>query len=108
MFVILAQRAPCSRRQCRDETQRLFRRRRTKPRSPYARWSGNGRRYHPRRYTFDVQSEEHVRLITGTLSVTLPGQPKQQFLAGQTYVVPRHSSFEVEAIGDVAYICYYR
>ena len=62
----------------------------------------------PGRYAFETQSEEHVRLITGTLSVTLPGRSKQQFFAGQTYVVPRHSSFEVEATDDVAYICYYR
>jgi uncharacterized protein YaiE (UPF0345 family) len=62
----------------------------------------------PGRYRFDAEFEEHVKIITGTLSVTLPEQRKQQFGAGETYVVPRNSSFEVEANDDVSYICCYR
>lgn len=62
----------------------------------------------PGRYTFDAQHEEHVRVITGALLVTLPGRQQQQFAAGETYIVPPNSSFEVEATDDVSYICYYR
>jgi uncharacterized protein YaiE (UPF0345 family) len=61
----------------------------------------------PGQYGFDADSEERVTIITGKLSVTLPQQRKQQFVAGETYVVPRNSSFEVEASDDVSYICYY-
>jgi len=62
----------------------------------------------PGRYTFDAEFEEHVKLITGMLSVTLSGKRTQQFVAGESYIVPRDSSFEVEASEDVSYICYYR
>jgi uncharacterized protein YaiE (UPF0345 family) len=61
----------------------------------------------PGRYIFDAQFEEHVRIITGALLVILPGLRQQQFVAGETYIVPRNSSFEVEATDDVSYICYY-
>jgi uncharacterized protein YaiE (UPF0345 family) len=62
----------------------------------------------PGRYTFVAESEEHVSLITGSLTVRIPGKPERNVTTGESYIVPRQTSFDVEATDDVAYICYYR
>lgn len=59
-------------------------------------------------YTFSAESEEHVTIVSGQLRVKLPGLDWRVVRKGQKYVVPRQSSFCVEADGDAAYICYYK
>jgi hypothetical protein len=60
------------------------------------------------RYTFSAGSEEHVVIVSGQLRVRLPGQEWKVVRTGEKYVVARSSSFDVEALCDAAYICYYK
>ena len=60
------------------------------------------------RYTFYAEYEEHVAIVSGQLRVKLPGREWRVVRTGEKYVVPRNSSFDVEALGDAAYICYYK
>ncbi|HYY94809.1 MAG TPA: pyrimidine/purine nucleoside phosphorylase [Pyrinomonadaceae bacterium] len=57
------------------------------------------------RCTFSAESEEHV---SGQLRVRLPGREWKVVRTGEKYAVPRSSSFDVEALSDAAYICYYK
>ena len=52
------------------------------------------------RYTFSAEYEEHVVIVSGQLRVRLPGREWKVVRTGEKYVVPRSSSFDVEAISD--------
>jgi uncharacterized protein YaiE (UPF0345 family) len=60
------------------------------------------------RYTFQAESEEHVTIISGQLRVKLPDQDWNIVRKDEQCIVPRNSSFDVEAESDAAYICYYK
>jgi hypothetical protein len=62
----------------------------------------------PGKYTFKTDSEERMHVVAGTLKAKLPGAAWQTFARGQSFVVPAHASFDVEAAADVAYLCYYK
>ena len=62
----------------------------------------------PGKYTFKTDSEEHIQIVAGTVKVKLPGGSWQSFSKTQTFVVPAHASFDIEAVADVAYICHYK
>jgi purine/pyrimidine-nucleoside phosphorylase len=62
----------------------------------------------PGNYTFKTDSEERMQIVAGTLKVKLSGAAWKPFSRDQSFVVPGHSSFDVEALADVAYICHYR
>ena len=59
-------------------------------------------------YTFKTDAEERMQIVAGTLKAKLPGADWRTFSRDQSFVVPAHSSFEVEALADAAYICWYR
>jgi len=63
----------------------------------------------PGNYTFSTSSEEHMTVISGLLRAVLPGSCRaRDYSPGETFVVPPGSSFDVEAVGDVAYLCLYK
>ncbi len=62
----------------------------------------------PGHYSFSTSSEERMTLIAGAMKVMLPGEDWKSLHAGEGFIVPAKASFEVEAAGDVAYICRYR
>lgn len=63
----------------------------------------------PGNYTFSTSSEEHMTVIAGLLRAVLPGSHEwHDHKPGQTFVVPPGKSFDVEAVGDVAYLCLYK
>lgn len=62
----------------------------------------------PGRYTFSTESEESVVVVAGHLRVKLPGEEWKVVSKGESYHVPRDCSFDVEADGDAAYVCYYK
>jgi hypothetical protein len=62
----------------------------------------------PGKYTFKTDSEERMQVVAGTLKAKLPGAAWQTFVTGQFFIVPAHASFDVEAAGDVAYLCHYK
>ena len=62
----------------------------------------------PGKYSFGTDCEEHMHIVAGTLKARLPGGEWKSYGKGQFFVVPPHVKFEVEAAGDVAYLCYYK
>jgi len=62
----------------------------------------------PGKYTFKTDSEERMYVVAGTLKAKLPGRAWQTFAQGQTFVVPAHAAFDIEAASDVAYLCHYK
>jgi len=60
------------------------------------------------KFTFKTDAEERMQIVAGSLKAKLPGAAWQAFSKDQTFVVPAHASFDVEASADVAYICYYK
>jgi uncharacterized protein YaiE (UPF0345 family) len=62
----------------------------------------------PGKFTFKTDSEELMRIVSGSLKAKLPGAAWQSFSTGQSFVVPAHASFDVEAAADVAYLCHYK
>ena len=62
----------------------------------------------PGNYSFGTDCIEHMHIVTGTLKAKLPGGEWQSYGPGKFFIVPKGVKFEVEAAGDVAYLCYYK
>lgn len=62
----------------------------------------------PGKYSFGTDCIEHMHVVAGTLKAKLPGGDWQSYGQGQFFIVPKDVKFEVEAPGDVAYLCYYK
>jgi uncharacterized protein YaiE (UPF0345 family) len=62
----------------------------------------------PGKYSFGTDCEEHMQVVAGTLKARLPNGDWQSYGPGQFFVVPPHVKFEVDAAGDVAYLCHYK
>ena len=62
----------------------------------------------PGKYSFGTDCIEHMHVVAGTLKAKLPGGEWQSYSKGQFFIVPKDVKFEVEATGDVAYLCYYK
>jgi len=60
------------------------------------------------KYSFGTDCVEHMHIVAGTIKAKLPGGDWQTFAQGQFFIVPANVKFEVEAAGDVAYLCYYK
>lgn len=59
-------------------------------------------------YTFSTSLKETMTVVSGTLSVQLPGQIEwQTFVDGQTFEVDANASFAVKVLEDTAYLCKY-
>lgn len=59
-------------------------------------------------YEFSTQQKEAMSIISGGLSVKLPGADKwQSFTAGDTFNVEENVSFKVKVASDTAYLCCY-
>jgi len=59
-------------------------------------------------YSFGTDCEEHMHVVAGTLKAKLPGGDWKSYQPGQHFVVPPKVKFDVQAAGDVAYLCYYK
>lgn len=62
----------------------------------------------PGKYSFGTDCIEHMHVVAGTLQARLPGGDWKSYSKGQFFIVPANVKFEVEAAGDVAYLCYYQ
>jgi len=62
----------------------------------------------PGKYSFGTDCIEHMHIVAGTLKAKLPGGEWISYGAGKFFIVPQGVKFEVEAVGDVAYLCYYK
>ena len=62
----------------------------------------------PAKLTFDTAAPEKMELIAGRCRVVLPGTSAvQEFAAGQSFDVPGQSSFEIEALEPLHYVCHF-
>ncbi len=62
----------------------------------------------PGEYTFGTSQNEVMTVISGALTVKLPGQTDwNTFSAGQSFAVAADKSFEVLVKTDTAYLCTY-
>jgi len=61
----------------------------------------------PGTYTFSTVSQEKMVITSGSLNVKLPGESWKTVKAGNEFFIQANASFDVKAIRDVSYICYY-
>ncbi|MFN3578916.1 MAG: pyrimidine/purine nucleoside phosphorylase [Pseudomonas sp.] len=63
----------------------------------------------PGEYEFGTQQLEIMQVISGKLTVQLPGSDEwEAFGAGSQFVVAAHSKFKLKVEEDTAYLCEYR
>ncbi|GAA4984123.1 pyrimidine/purine nucleoside phosphorylase [Kitasatospora paranensis] len=63
----------------------------------------------PGDYRFDTAAPETMHVISGALTVRLPGADGwETFTAGTRFDVPGNSAFDLKVDGDTAYLCEYR
>ena len=60
------------------------------------------------KYAFSTAKEETMVVISGILKAKLPGKDWAEFKQSDRFIVAANQSFDVEASGEVAYICYYK
>ena len=59
-------------------------------------------------YTFGTSQNELMQVMSGELQVKLPGSDSfETFAAGTEFNVAANQSFDVKAITDTAYLCFY-
>ncbi|MFO7659585.1 MAG: pyrimidine/purine nucleoside phosphorylase [Candidatus Cloacimonadaceae bacterium] len=59
-------------------------------------------------YEFGTTTIEYMTIISGTLSVLLPGTDDwQMYGKGQTFTVPANKKFKVQAAEQTVYSCFY-
>ena len=57
---------------------------------------------------FDTGAPESMELLAGRCRVVLPGaSAAKEFGAGQSFDVPAKSSFEIEALEPLHYVCHF-
>lgn len=63
----------------------------------------------PGEYDFGTAGAEIMHVVTGALTVRLPGSEEwQEFAAGTRFDVPANSRFQLRVAQDTAYLCEYR
>ncbi|MBA3981674.1 MAG: hypothetical protein C0462_13865 [Alcanivorax sp.] len=63
----------------------------------------------PGEYEFGTSQHETMQVVSGALTVKLPGSDTwQTFAAGDTFEVPADSRFQLKVAVDTAYLCLYR
>lgn len=59
-------------------------------------------------YRFGTQAKEIMTVVSGALTVLLPGTDKwQTFHQGETFEIPANSHFDLKVEDDSAYLCLY-
>ncbi|GAA2115724.1 pyrimidine/purine nucleoside phosphorylase [Kitasatospora saccharophila] len=63
----------------------------------------------PGEYEFGTAAPEVMHVVSGALTVKLPGAEEwQTFSAGERFSVPGDSKFQLQVSIDTAYLCEYR
>lgn len=63
----------------------------------------------PGEYEFGTTTEEAMTIISGRLTVKLPGASGwQDYEAGSTFVVAKDKKFQLKVSADASYLCLYR
>ena len=59
-------------------------------------------------YEFGTSQKETVTVVSGALTVKLPGSEKwQEFSDGKTFVVAANEKFQLQVAEETAYLCTY-
>jgi len=59
-------------------------------------------------YTFNTADKEKMTVVSGSLTVTLPGENNAQtYVAGESFDVAANSAFNVIVNCETAYLCLY-
>lgn len=62
----------------------------------------------PGEYDFNTSQDECMSVVSGALSVLLPGETQwQTYLSGEAFKVAANVSFQVKVVMDTAYLCTY-
>ncbi len=62
----------------------------------------------PGDYTFGTEQREYMTVVSGSLTVKLPGEENwQEFGEGETFIVEAKQSFDLKVSIDTAYLCKY-
>jgi purine/pyrimidine-nucleoside phosphorylase len=62
----------------------------------------------PGEYEFGTTTIEYMTVISGTLSVKLPGSDEyKMYRKGETFTVPKDRRFKLEVAEQTAYTCFY-
>lgn len=62
----------------------------------------------PGEYTFSTSQKEVMTVVSGALTVLLPGSSDwQTFNAGSSFTVAANASFQLQVTVDTAYLCTY-
>lgn len=60
-------------------------------------------------YEFGTSTIEHMTLISGDMTVKLPGETEWKAIAiNETFIVNANTSFQVKTNCDTAYLCIYK
>lgn len=63
----------------------------------------------PGEYEFGTSQLEIMHVVTGKLTVKLPGSEEwNDYSAGSQFTVPANSKFQLKVAQDTAYLCEYR
>lgn len=63
----------------------------------------------PGDYEFGTSQHEVLTIVSGALTVLLPGSDDwQTFSRGQQFAVPANSKFQLKVASDTAYLCTYQ
>lgn len=62
----------------------------------------------PGEYRFGTEAAERMDVISGALTVLLPGKSEwQTFADGESFDVPANSHFDLKVVVNTAYLCIY-
>ncbi len=61
----------------------------------------------PSTLTFNTGAPERMEILAGECFVTRPGKAKESYRNGQSFFVDGNSSFEIEVVSTVDYVCHF-
>jgi len=63
----------------------------------------------PGEYEFGTSSVEYVTVVSGVMTVKLPGERAfKDYKPYDTFIVPKDAKFQLKIAADAAYICLYK
>jgi purine/pyrimidine-nucleoside phosphorylase len=63
----------------------------------------------PGEYEFGTSTVEYVTVVSGVMTVKLPGETSfRDYKPFDTFIVPKDSKFQLKIAVDTAYVCLYK